>query len=63
MTVVLSNGYGRILAVFDSGIQLIATIPVALINFKCVPSTTAEMRQHLMRYCSDIKFLVQFHFA
>ena len=33
MTVVLANSYGRILAVFDSGLQLGATMPVGVIDF------------------------------
>ena len=61
MTLVLANGYGRILAVFDSGPQLGATMPVCVMDFGGVRTTAAEMRQHLLRYLSDTNYLVGFH--
>ena len=33
MTLVVANGYGRILAVFDSGSQLGPTMPVGVMDF------------------------------
>ena len=61
MTQVLANGYGRILAVFDSGHQLGATMPVGVMDFEVVCTTATEMRQHLLRYLSDTNYFVGFH--
>ena len=62
MTLVFPNGSGRIFAVFDSGIQLFATMPVNVIYFRGVCKTAAKMR-HLLTYLCDTNYFVGFHFG
>ena len=63
MTLVLANGYGRVLAVYDSGPQDGATGPPGVMDFGGTRTTAAEKRRHILERLANNKYLVGFHLA
>ena len=60
MTLILANGYGRPLAICDSGPQN-AIMPAGVIDYNGRRTTQAEMRRLLLHYLAANNVLVGFH--
>ena len=60
MTLILANGYGRPIAICDSGPQN-AIMPAGVIDYNGRRTTQAEMRRLLLHYLAANNVLVGFH--
>ena len=62
MSMVLANGFGRVLAVFDRGPQE-AVVPPGVIDFGGQRTSTNDMRQAILEHLGNNNVLVGFHVA
>ena len=62
-TLLLANGYGRVLAVFDSGAQDGAALPPGVVDYGGKRTLAADMRKFILEYLGNNNVLVGFHFA
>ena len=59
---VLANGFGRVLAIFDSGPQE-AVVPPGVIDFDCRRTSAIDMRRAILERLGNNNVLVGFHVA
>ena len=62
MWIVLANGFGRVLAVFDSGLQEAVVLP-GVIEFGGQRTSANDMRRAILKRHSNNNVLVGFHVA
>ena len=62
MSIILANGFGRLLAIFDSGPQE-AVVPPGVIDFDGRRTSAIEMRRAILERFGNNNVLVGFHVA